>query len=525
MKDGLGQKYGAPRRNAQERIRSEVARSEVAAAKIDELLELLGLLCKRALDAELGAAEAAREKARLGRKAPKQPLSVRIRRCLMELRICCYRRAVYLRFLGDLRAPALDGCLDVAVPADLETEPVAKDRGDPADEVLSTATFWEVVELVELKCRADTKDLYAKEGKEDQLGPEGAPEALLRFLEEQRERASVQLEGAKRKLREQVGLLQELLNQASAAAMEDMVSRAQARVAQARGEVEREASVELEALEQTKQEHKIALKPQLSDPNAKAELDRLCAEEQARTQKAQQVISKTEQKLLLIEEEKAADFDARFVKVVYSMGVLLDTTLRTSDLGWLPGDDEIVPKRKCLKRLKMQKRKKALHAQAGAVGATEVEGGETTGAADDEGNTTAVPPRFPRRAWPALAKFGGMTLEAARLEQEVPGTAEDGAEAEAEADADESVGATPAADADSDGRLTTFVTTAHRHFIRARDGRYSAYQRYFFSTVAKLRQHYSHNLEAEQAWARNWATMVSFLQKDEEGGDGPEEEG
>ena len=67
-----------------------------------------------------------------------------------------------------MRAPALDGCLDVAVPADLETEPVAKDRGDPADEVLSTATFWEVVELVELKCRADTKDLYATEGKEDQ---------------------------------------------------------------------------------------------------------------------------------------------------------------------------------------------------------------------------------------------------------------------------------------------------------------------------------------------------------------------
>ena len=62
LQDGLGQKYGAPRRNAQEKIRSEVARSEVAAAKIDELLELLVSLCKRALDAELGTAEAAKEK-------------------------------------------------------------------------------------------------------------------------------------------------------------------------------------------------------------------------------------------------------------------------------------------------------------------------------------------------------------------------------------------------------------------------------------------------------------------------------
>merc|ERR1719231_1961714 len=120
----------------------------------------------------------------------------------------------------------------------------------------------------------------------------------------------------------------------------------------------------------------------------------------------------------------------------------------------------------------------------------------------------------------------------ARLEQEMPRTAEDGAQAHADADADadaeagsdESLGAASAADADSDGRLTTFVTTAHRHFIKARDRRYSAYQRYFFSTVAKLRQHYTHQLEGERAWARNWATMVSFLQKDEEGGDGPEEE-
>jgi hypothetical protein len=38
--------------------------------------------------------------------------------------------------------------------------------------------------------------------------------------------------------------------------------------------------------------------------------------------------------LLVIEEQQAAEFDIRFVKLVLSMGVLLDTTLRTTDLGW-----------------------------------------------------------------------------------------------------------------------------------------------------------------------------------------------
>ena len=41
MAEGLGQKYGAPRRRAQERIRSEVARDEKNAGKIDEYLAQL----------------------------------------------------------------------------------------------------------------------------------------------------------------------------------------------------------------------------------------------------------------------------------------------------------------------------------------------------------------------------------------------------------------------------------------------------------------------------------------------------
>ena len=48
MSEGLGQKYGAPRRRAQERIRSEVARDEKTAGKLDALLAQLEFSCSEA---------------------------------------------------------------------------------------------------------------------------------------------------------------------------------------------------------------------------------------------------------------------------------------------------------------------------------------------------------------------------------------------------------------------------------------------------------------------------------------------
>ena len=45
MASGLGQKYGAPRRNAQEKLRTEVSRSDAWGMEIQGSLELLRDLC------------------------------------------------------------------------------------------------------------------------------------------------------------------------------------------------------------------------------------------------------------------------------------------------------------------------------------------------------------------------------------------------------------------------------------------------------------------------------------------------
>ena len=46
MASGLGQKYGAPRRNAQEKLRTEVSRSDTWGMEIQRSLELLRDLCQ-----------------------------------------------------------------------------------------------------------------------------------------------------------------------------------------------------------------------------------------------------------------------------------------------------------------------------------------------------------------------------------------------------------------------------------------------------------------------------------------------
>jgi len=589
MRDGLGQKYGAPRRNAQERLRTEVARSDFASEKIDALLELLSKLCASAKQGEAvsGAGDSGSRK-----KGNRLFWSLRIRRCLIELRNAIYRRAQYLAFLKRTKAAegeeeeeeeseelgsfVLDevSCLK-DVPADLEVQGCtfdvtfddggrdksvssdsvrilvdeadgdadagvvelkagarveAKrkggvdflpgkikrvnkdgDKGDPKDEVLSASTFLQVVGSLEEKCKEDTRALYAAEGKEGELGPAGVPEALQQYLEDQRLRADMHEEAASRKLREQTAELQELLNAAPAAALTDMLRRARERAAKTREGREQVFGDAAATLDSQKESNKGLLKPQLSDPNKLKELEALCEAEAGRTVEAQNVIAEVKSELLDKEEEHARDLEKRFLAIIKAFGVILDSTPRVTDLGWLPGDDDIVPKRKCLKRLRLQQRKK----KKLAAGAGD----------DDEADTEGSPPRFEVRAWKAIPEFGQLTIQAvtkesARLES-VRKSARDNADEEnVEAEVDDAAEEGEAEDGTAisaqDGSLTTLVTTAHRSFIKARDLKYAEYRDYFFNRMMQTTEDYDGLLKEEQAWAGNWNTMVEFLKKDED---------
>jgi hypothetical protein len=587
MRDGLGQKYGAPRRNPQERLRTEVARSDMASEKIDKLLVLLKTLCASAEQGENSSDGVTARK-----KRNRSFWSLRIRRCLIELRNAIYRRAQYLAFLKRHPNNEVDGddnaemrgvlvlddasCL-MSVPEDLEvqgctydvmfddggrdksvaadcirmlvdeaaadetaeeatelkagTRIEAKrsggvdflpgkvrrvnsdgDKGDPKDEVLSASTFLQVVSSLEEKCKEDTRALYAAEGKEDELGPGGVPEALQLYLDEQRERAAMHEEAASRKLREQTAELQDLLVKAPAAALTDMVRRARERAAKTREGREAVFAEVAMDLDRKKQVNKGLLKPQLSDPNKLQELEALCEAEAGRTADAQKVIAEVKRDLLDKEEDHAKDLERRFLAIIKAFGVILDSTPRVTDLGWLPGDDDIVPKRKCLKRLRLQQRKKKKLAAAGEDGA--------------ETEADASPPRFEVRSWKPIPEFGNLTVgavekESARLESERrTASGEEGVDGDADAGVVEGVDEIETEGGDAaapqDGSLTTLVTTAHRQFVKARDIKYNEYRTYFFTRMMQTAEEYDALLTQEHAWAGNWSTMVEYLKKDED---------
>lgn len=86
MKDGLGPKYGGPRRVLQEKIRTEMSRSQITSESIDKKIQELALLCRSHCQKE-----SKREIAN-----PSRIVSLQIRLLLLELREEMYLKGLHL---------------------------------------------------------------------------------------------------------------------------------------------------------------------------------------------------------------------------------------------------------------------------------------------------------------------------------------------------------------------------------------------------------------------------------------------
>jgi hypothetical protein len=209
MSEGLGQKYGAPRRRAQERIRTEVGRDERAAGKLDALLARLEFAVT---EAERAAREGTLQNMSTvstvgGERAPETTTAAaasmfstgeeELYQCVMnwnllvQVRLSIQQRVKYLRvFDGTLpELPALAWLAQDRVALCAE---VGADNGTAEiAEILSEAppiTLEAVFEEVDKTCRQETKELYESEGLGSVLGAGGVPETLQTWLGESREK-------------------------------------------------------------------------------------------------------------------------------------------------------------------------------------------------------------------------------------------------------------------------------------------------------------------------------------------------
>jgi len=213
---GLGKKFGAPRRNAQERLRTEVTRDEYSAQNVDKLLGELEEMCEgarrmykgsstksvrgggktgnagnatvtfggqeeviKAKESSGGGEAIAEESANSTTTSAERqlPIAVQITHTMLSIRGALYRRAQYLDFLvNPISVNALH-----SIPPSLEES--SHGVSHELEDAMVVGTFQTSIEHLQKQCREETKALFAKEGKTNLLGEGGVPDSLRERLE------------------------------------------------------------------------------------------------------------------------------------------------------------------------------------------------------------------------------------------------------------------------------------------------------------------------------------------------------
>lgn len=218
MSEGLGQTYGAPRRRAQERIRTEVSRDEQTAGKVDELLAKLDFVLAEAGRQDdgaslchteaLGAPETNKagpttesdlaEEESNGR--PELDAVNATWMLLKQIRAALQKRGEFLKVLESERE--LPSELPW-IPADRIPVQQSKRAGmlSPRSLVEAEAkaaaaaaitptptTLLSIQAEVDAACRQETRTLYSNEGKLNLLGDGGVPPSLEEWLRGSKEK-------------------------------------------------------------------------------------------------------------------------------------------------------------------------------------------------------------------------------------------------------------------------------------------------------------------------------------------------
>ena len=177
LREGLGKKYGAPRRNAQERLRTEVTRDEYSANNLDALLARLEKLCEAVKKGKHVVFENEGQDSN-GEGTP-LPLAVQLKHVTLSIRASIFKRAKYLEFIrGDVVSKIVGA--DDEIPLDIEEESCGAVWKE--EEAMVVGTFSGAIKNLQEQCKEETYNLYSAEGKTDLLGESGVPESLALWL-------------------------------------------------------------------------------------------------------------------------------------------------------------------------------------------------------------------------------------------------------------------------------------------------------------------------------------------------------
>ena len=539
MSEGLGQKYGAPRRRAQERVRTEVSRDEQSAGKIDELLAKLQFICDEAQRIDDGhqgggsSNESSEEKAsdagENGRKFLDETNTVWS--LLAKLRMYLQARAEYLKVV-EIPIPLQD--LPWMVPDRIPPASTKIDDDFAADLLDSNellpkkqTCLEDVFAEVDAACRKETKELYESEGMASILGNAGVPDSLQVWLTECKEKLlgpKGHREKAWKRLYAQTTRLEQVLGRKPAGEEEEeeenpgkdmmtapavcmrLVATAFTTYADFdRRNQEKQFMKLVRIWEKGREKHERLLRPRLGSPDAVDELAQLDALEQSRSKEFTESVVKFQGHLARTLVEHTKTFCEELGVSCKGLLQYIDSSMRLEALK-LPPDTAIPKKRLTLKRLRKAQRIKQTVSQGG----------------EDSSQ---------QRIWPSI-QFDDtfqviLSAETLVPDLSVPEPVVAAAAEPAKKGAPPPKKGEPAAVVETEaptlvskhwkGNLVSStamkgsVTTAHRILIRRRDEMVASYTSKLASAIDEIRQKYSFLLAQERSWIERWQRQVTDL--------------
>jgi hypothetical protein len=497
MKEGLGQKFGLPRRAAQERYRSEMTRCEARSAAINSLLASLQAL----VDGAKG-----------GESLPNGPeLTSSTLPVLMQLRAKMYHRGMYFGLLKspmqlELKPVEFD---PLAGPQQEGALSVIRDQEAVDEEDRSLAVpFLEFADRVSRKCQEETKALYQQEGKLEELPPSGVPAALEEYLSSQLEKARsfvLQQEGS---YREQVELFAHLLTRVPATVVRDFVEQAKKQMRRSVSALTSVFETQYQAWMGLKNQHTLELRPHLCSPNNAHHLQELEERERSRSTSTQVALRSLRSQFLAGQVQLSLALEARLVGLCQCFTLLLDSSvLSVDDLKPFSGEELPKPKRKSLKRLrKMARVQESGDPREVKRSAAELQkltqGGEA--------------PRFPLRSWAGIPSFGLQSFWEEVKAEVLARDADDQALTSAslvQADASSVQGLVCTSAGGSDGSCVTLLTPAHRALLRARDAGYADYVRFCREETRRFLDTLHERLGDEVKWTLSWENGIKSMKQ------------
>ena len=388
MREGLGHKYGAPRRNVQERLRTETTKSSAAEAAIEANLAKLETLTATTLALPTAATEStmiaeiaedeikgleldAGSEAAMAKNVIVIMTSVRrqflsyafyLEALKDETKVDTLLTAVPWwsdalqeeaasdeTFIGDAEA-ALVGAtaLRELAAARRESDAAASAPSERTPEEISAIEmieaqltriapqFMKVAIEAEEQCRKDTKELYTKEGKLNLLGPDGVTEALKEYLQQMQKRGEEHRIGAHRQLRRQIDRMWRVLMETSSVVYRSIALFEQRRSVAACRKIRISFKVQYESLEAQKARHHTDLRPQLASASAAEVLATLLQNETDRWEKSKSLIRSTHAQLIEVEVSCGQAAETSVIDATKQLLDILDPLMTRQELRDLP---------------------------------------------------------------------------------------------------------------------------------------------------------------------------------------------